>query len=61
LKQPTISHHLKLLRDAALIDCERHGLFAYYFVHRAALAELRAHPGAARPTGMSCFFSSPLY
>ena len=42
VKQPTVSHHLRLLRDAGLIDCERHGLFAYYFVNRAALAELRA-------------------
>lgn len=42
VKQPTVSHHLKLLRDAGLIDCERNGLWAYYFVNRDALAELRA-------------------
>ena len=42
VKQPTVSHHLKLLRDAGLIDCQRHGLFAYYFVNRTALAELRS-------------------
>ena len=42
VKQPTVSHHLKLLRDAGLIDYERHGLFAYYFVNRTALAELRS-------------------
>lgn len=42
VKQPTVSHHLKLLRDAGLIDCERHGLFAYYFVNRTALAALRS-------------------
>ena len=42
VKQPTVSHHLKLLRDAGLIDCERHGLFAYYFVNRTALSALRA-------------------
>ncbi len=41
VKQPTISHHLKLLRAAGLIDCERHGLWAYYFVNREALRELR--------------------
>jgi len=41
VKQPTISHHLKLLRDAGLIDCERHGLWAYYFIKRETLAELR--------------------
>ena len=42
VKQPTVSHHLRLLRDAGLIDCERHGLFAYYFVNRTALAALRS-------------------
>lgn len=41
VKQPTISHHLKLLREAGLIDCERRGLWAYYFVQREALAALR--------------------
>jgi ArsR family transcriptional regulator len=42
VKQPTVSHHLKLLRDAGLIDCERHGQWAYYFVRREVLAALRA-------------------
>jgi ArsR family transcriptional regulator, arsenate/arsenite/antimonite-responsive transcriptional repressor len=40
VKQPTVSHHLRLLREAGLIDCERHGLWAYYFVQRDALAAL---------------------
>jgi ArsR family transcriptional regulator, arsenate/arsenite/antimonite-responsive transcriptional repressor len=38
VKQPTVSHHLKLLREAGLIDCERHGLWAYYFVRRDEFA-----------------------
>lgn len=42
VKQPTVSHHLKLLRAAGLIDCERRGLWAYYFVRREAVAALRA-------------------
>lgn len=42
VKQPTVSHHLKLLREAGLVDFERHGLWAYYFVKREALAEMRA-------------------
>jgi len=42
VKQPTVSHHLKLLRAAGLIDCERHGLWAYYFVNQDALTQLRA-------------------
>jgi ArsR family transcriptional regulator len=41
VKQPTVSHHLKLLREAGLIDCERRGLWAYYFLQREALAALR--------------------
>jgi ArsR family transcriptional regulator len=29
--QPTISHHLKLLKDAGLIDTERRGIWSYYW------------------------------
>ena len=47
VKQPTVSHHLKLLREAGLIDCERKGLWAYYFVKRDALAALRGRILAA--------------
>src|SRR5215216_8209382 len=42
IKQPTVSHHLRLLREAGLIDCERQGLWAYYFVQHEALAALRS-------------------
>lgn len=42
VKQPTVSHHLRLLREAGLIDCERRGLWAHYFLKRDALAALRA-------------------
>jgi ArsR family transcriptional regulator len=41
-KQPTISHHLRVLREAGLVDCEKQGLWAYYFVQRERLAEVRA-------------------
>lgn len=41
VKQPTISHHLKLLREAGLVGSEKRGLAAYYFVHRDAVAALR--------------------
>src|ERR1041385_8970921 len=30
LSQPTISHHLRLLRDAGLVDATRRGTWAYY-------------------------------
>jgi len=34
LGQPTISHHLRVLREAGLVDCERRGIWAYYFLKR---------------------------
>jgi ArsR family transcriptional regulator len=33
--QPTISHHLKLLRAAGLIDCEKRGVWAFYWATAA--------------------------
>jgi ArsR family transcriptional regulator, arsenate/arsenite/antimonite-responsive transcriptional repressor len=42
LSQPTVSHHLKVLRDAGLVDSERRGLWAYYYVTPDALEELAA-------------------
>ena len=40
LAQPTISHHLKVLKQAGLIESEKHGLWAYYYVQDGALDEL---------------------
>jgi ArsR family transcriptional regulator len=40
LSQPTVSHHLKVLRDAGIVGSERRGLWAYYYVAPDALAEL---------------------
>jgi ArsR family transcriptional regulator len=40
LSQPTISHHLKVLRDAGLVDSERRGLWAYYYALPERLEEL---------------------
>ena len=42
LSQPTVSHHLKVLREAGIVGSERVGLWAYYFVIRDALEELAA-------------------
>lgn len=42
LSQPTISHHLRVLREAGLVECERRGSWAYYRVARDTLAALRA-------------------
>ncbi len=38
--QPTVSHHLKVLREAGIVDSERRGLWAYYYVVPDALKEL---------------------
>jgi ArsR family transcriptional regulator len=40
LSQPTVSHHLKVLRDAGIVASERQGLWAYYYVVPGALDEL---------------------
>jgi ArsR family transcriptional regulator, arsenate/arsenite/antimonite-responsive transcriptional repressor len=42
ISQPTLSHHLKKLRDARVVDSERRGLWAYYYVLPDALDELSA-------------------
>jgi ArsR family transcriptional regulator, arsenate/arsenite/antimonite-responsive transcriptional repressor len=40
ISQPTLSHHLKKLREAGIVDSERRGLWAYYYVRPDALKEL---------------------
>jgi ArsR family transcriptional regulator len=40
LSQPTVSHHLKVLREAGIVGSERRGLWAYYYVEPDALEEL---------------------
>ncbi|MFI0237960.1 ArsR/SmtB family transcription factor [Streptomyces sp. NPDC016845] len=53
LSQPTISHHLKLLRQAGLIDCERRGTWVYYWLLPAMtdhLANALTRPARPGPT-----------
>jgi ArsR family transcriptional regulator len=40
VSQPTVSHHLKVLREAGLVDVERRGLWAYYYVIPETTKEL---------------------
>jgi ArsR family transcriptional regulator len=40
LSQPTISHHLRQLREAGLVTAERRGTWVYYALDRAAIARL---------------------
>ena len=49
---PTVSHHLKVLRQAGLVDSERRGLWAYYYVLPDALAEFSAW--VAGPSQETC-------
>jgi ArsR family transcriptional regulator len=40
LSQPTISHHLKLLHEAGLLDRDKRGVWVYYRVNAGALSDL---------------------
>src|SRR3954465_5849352 len=42
ISQPTLSHHLKILRRAGIVDSERRGLWAYYYPLPDPLAALTA-------------------
>ncbi|MER5648121.1 metalloregulator ArsR/SmtB family transcription factor [Streptosporangium sp. NPDC002524] len=42
VSQPTISHHLKVLREAGLVGSERRGTWVYYWVQPVALNRLSA-------------------
>ncbi|MEW9555039.1 ArsR/SmtB family transcription factor [Nonomuraea sp. NPDC050783] len=48
---PTISHHLRVLREAGLIDGQRRGTWVYYWIVPATLKQLTgvlALPGEAQ-------------
>jgi ArsR family transcriptional regulator len=40
LNQPTVSHHLRILREAGLVTCERRGTWVYYRLANDANARL---------------------
>ncbi len=40
LSQPTISHHLKVLHEAGLLDREKRGTWVFYLARPAAMAAL---------------------
>jgi ArsR family transcriptional regulator, arsenate/arsenite/antimonite-responsive transcriptional repressor len=46
LSQPTISHHLRILRQAGLVDSSRRGTWAYYRLVPEAIESLRGALGA---------------
>jgi ArsR family transcriptional regulator len=49
LTQPTISHHLKVLHEAGLLDREKRGVWVYYRARTQALASLGTLIGTASP------------
>jgi len=49
LSQPTVSHHLRILRESGLVEAERHGTFAYYRLVPEAIDRLR---GVFRPAAV---------
>jgi len=51
LTQPTISHHLKVLHDAGLLDRDKRGVWAYYRIRPQALASLGALIAATPDSG----------
>lgn len=48
LASATVSHHLKTLREAGLVDCERRGTFVYYWIQPGSLESLASVLGAAQ-------------
>jgi ArsR family transcriptional regulator len=45
LNQPTVSHHLRILREAGLVTCERRGTWVYYQLAPDALDQIRSAIG----------------
>jgi len=50
--QPTVSHHLKVLREAAWVRSERRGTFVYYWLRPEAVARFRAIVGELSPVSV---------
>ncbi|HET7727877.1 MAG TPA: metalloregulator ArsR/SmtB family transcription factor [Candidatus Limnocylindrales bacterium] len=47
--QPTISHHLKVLRESGWVRSERRGSFVYYFLRPDAVERFRTLAGSLAP------------
>ena len=46
LAQPLVSHHLKVLRDAGLVESDKYRQWTYYRLRRGVLEDLGAQVGA---------------
>ena len=49
---PTVSHHLRVLRQAGLVDCERRGTWVYYWPVRERLRQISALLSVPEPTSV---------
>jgi ArsR family transcriptional regulator, arsenate/arsenite/antimonite-responsive transcriptional repressor len=52
LTAPTISHHLKVLKQAGLIDSERRGTWVHYWINPQVLERLSAILGPRQAAGL---------
>ena len=43
VQQPTVSHHLRVLREAGVVDAEKRGVWMHYRLDPAALERLRRY------------------
>ena len=59
IAQSTLSHHLKTLVDAGIVESRRQGLFAYYLVRPQALAELSGWLAGAAPPQSGVMTAAP--
>ena len=50
VSQPTVSHHLKVLRDTGWVDTERRGTWIYYRLRPDAVARFRQLAGGLIPS-----------
>ena len=53
VSQPTVSHHMKVLRDAGLVVVSRRGVWAYYAADPDGLASLRGSLDALTPSPLA--------
>jgi len=49
LSQPTVSHHLRILREAGIVTAERRGTWVYYALAAGARARLRSFDALLGP------------
>jgi DNA-binding transcriptional ArsR family regulator len=57
LSQPTISYHIKVLKEAGLLECEKRGLWCYYALRKDVLRRAAA---ALAETGISAAHGEPV-